>query len=110
LGAREVQQDFGWRHNSITGADVHLKRDPNISQRGHELDAHAAVLLVLADRFHLNTLCEECQTVLRNIDSAQRHEHALECIRRRVAKAKEVETAASSHFCSAESILHSLDF
>ena len=45
-----IFHDFGRWYDGVARADVDLKRNPNVAEHGHELDAHAAVLLVLADR------------------------------------------------------------
>ena len=69
-GAREVEeawivQEFRWWHDGVSRADIDLQRDPNVSEHGHQLDAHAAVLLVLADRFDVNAIRHERQAVVR---------------------------------------------
>ena len=68
-GAREVEeawivQDFRWWHDGVPGADINLQRNPDASEQGHHLDAHAAVLLVLADRFDVYALRQERQPVV----------------------------------------------
>jgi hypothetical protein len=60
-----IVQDFRWWHDGVTGAHVDLQRNPNVAEHDHELDAHAAVLLVPADRFDVNAIRQERQAVVR---------------------------------------------
>ena len=59
-----IIQDFRWRHDGVSGADVDLKRDSDVSEHGHQLDAHATVLLVLADRLDVNAVRQKRQAVI----------------------------------------------
>ena len=54
-GTRKVEQTWivnyvGWWHHGVACADVYLQRDPDFPEHRHQSDAHAAVLLPLADR------------------------------------------------------------
>ena len=92
-----IVQDFRRRHNGVSRADVNLKGDPHVAEHGHQLGAHAAVLLVLTDCFDLNALRQERQAVLRRLDGTQRHEHTLESFRGGVAKAEEIDVLRRSN-------------
>ena len=81
----------GRRHDGIPRADIHLQRDANLPEHRHQRDAHAAVLLSLANGLHADGFGDERQTVFRRMDLAQRDEDPLQCLGGCVSESKQVD-------------------
>lgn len=81
----------GRRYHGIPRADIHLQRDTNLPEHRHQSDAHAAVLLPLANRLHADGLGDQRQAVFRRMELAQRDEDPLQCLGGCVSKSEQVD-------------------